>query len=206
MKTNSLTIRLVLVVSFLVLPGIAAAGSPTDWVRASVLEVKSTLSGQEPGAGLTQEQFSKTSRVLGKCFNFHKMAVLALGRHWRQRSPQERQEFVHLFRELLERSFLLKLSTHAGVVQRYVGESIERDRAIVQALVKAEVGEVPIDYFLLRHDDTWKVYDLGIEGVRLSRIYRAQFNKVITRSSYNELLRRMHLKLEEAVMEADVQR
>lgn len=206
MKINTFALQLVLFAVAVALPGLAIAGSPTAWVQGTVVEVTNTLVAQDPGAELTLDQAKKVSRILGKSFSFREMARLALGRHWEELSARERTEFVHLFRNLLERSHLWNMSTHAGAEQRYVDERIEGDRAVVRALVQADGGEIPVDYFLLPYNGSWKIWDLGIDGVRLSHMYRAEFNRVITKSSYKELVRRMSVKLEEVAMEASSQK
>lgn len=206
MKINTLAFLLAVLATCMALPGLAAAGSPTDWVQGTVLEVKNTLAIQHSGTELTPEQVLDISRILGNRFSFREMARLALGRHWQQLSAQERTEFVRLFRGLMERSHLWKLSAHAGVEQRYVGERIEGDRAVVQAVVKADDGELPVNYFLVRNNGSWKMCDLTIDGVKLSATYRSEFNRVISKSSYKELVRKMSAKLEEVAMEATSQR
>jgi len=205
-KINTLAFRLAVLATCISLPGLAVAGSPTDWVQGTVLEVKNTLAIQDSGTELTPEQVLDISRVLGNRFSFREMARLALGRHWQQLSAQERTEFVQLFRGLMERSHLWKLSAQAGVEQRYIGERIEGDKAVVQALVQADGGELPVDYLLVRNNGSWKVCDLTIDGVKLSATYRSEFNRVISKSSYKELVRKMSAKLEEVAMEASSQR
>lgn len=197
LKLNRLAFPLAILVVSVVLPGVAVAGSATDWVQGTVVEVKRTLATRNSGADLTRRQMNEASRIFEERFSFHEMARLALNQHWRGLSNRERTEFVSLFRSLLERSHLWKLSSHAGSEQRYIGERMEGDRAVVRALVKADDGEVPVDYFLLPYNGSWKICDLSIDGVRLSHIYRAEFNKVISENSYKELVRRMSAKLEE---------
>lgn len=206
MKINTLACRLAIFATAFALPRIAMAGSPTDWVQGTVFEVRSIASIEDSRADLTPKQIEKVSRVLGQRFSFHEMARLALGQHWKQLSSQERTEFVHLFQNLMERSHLWSMSTHAGAEQRYVGERIDGDRAVVSALVKSDDGEIPVDYFLLPNNGAWKICDLSIDGVRLSHMYRAEFNKVINKSSYKELVRKMSVKLEEIALEAGSQR
>lgn len=206
MKTNPLALGSVAVAAFcLVLPRTALANSPTEQVEATVLMVKSVLLAQQSGAGLTQEQSRQIVRIINERFDFREMARLALGRHWQRRSPQERNEFVDLFGGLMARSQLLGMASHANVEQRYMGERIENGRAVVHSQVQAKESDIPIDYFLHRQDGVWKVCDLRIDGVRLSDIYRAQFNKVILRSSYDELVGHMRLKLGELTFEGDIQ-
>ena len=206
MKINTLAFRFAVLATCIALPSLAVAGSPTDWVQGTILEVKNTLAIQDSGTELTPEQVLEISRVLGNRFSFPEMARLALGQHWQQLSAQERTEFVRLFRGLMEQSHLWRLSTHAGVEQRYVGERIEGDRTIVQALVKADNDDIPVDYILVPHNGSWKICDLNIDGVKLSATYRSEFNRVIRKSSYKELVRKMSVKLEEVTMEARSQR
>lgn len=197
LKLNRLAFPLAILVSSVVLPGVAVAGSASDWVQGTVVEVTRTLATRNSGADLTHRQMNEVSRIFGKRFSFHEMARLALDQHWRGLSNRERTEFVSLFRSLLERSHLWKLSSHAGSEQRYIGERMEGDQVVVRALVKVDDGHVPVDYFLLPDNGSWKICDLSIDGVRLSHIYRAEFNKVISESSYKELVRKMSAKLEE---------
>lgn len=185
------------------LPAGPLASRPTNWIRATVGELKTALCERECGAGLTQEQSGRISHIIGERVNFPEMARLALGEHWRQRTPEERQEFVPLFRKLLEVSHLRDLFTHTGMEQRYVAESvIEKDKTVVESLVETGAGNLPINYFLLRHGTAWKIYDLGVDGVRLSHIYWAQYDKVISTSSYGDLVQRLRLTLETAAIKA----
>jgi phospholipid transport system substrate-binding protein len=206
MNANLLTPKVVSVLSILLVPTMALADSPTGWVRATVGEVRNTLSAYGPGSTLSQDGLVQVSRVIEERFDFPEMARLALGQHWQQRSPEERKEFIMLFRQLLERSHIMQMTTKAEAEQRYLGEVIDGDRALVQAVVMAEDNEVPIDYALVRHNGTWKIYDLGIDGMRLSQIYRSEFNKVISRGSYADLIRRMQIKLQEITFGEEAQR
>ncbi|MFQ5848629.1 MAG: phospholipid-binding protein MlaC [Candidatus Methylomirabilales bacterium] len=202
MKINTLGRSLVGVVALLLVPSMAMAGSATDWVKVTVGEMRNALAEQAPGESLSREKLMEVSRFIDGRFDFSEMARLALGQHWQQRSPEEQQEFVGLFRNLLQRSHFLSMTNKAKSEQHFVGERTEGDRTIVQAMVTAEDSEVPIDYVLLRHNGAWKICDLGIDGMRLSEIYRAQFNRVISTASYDELVRRMQIKLQEVAYEA----
>ena len=204
MKIRTWTSAAVGAACLLTAPGIGLAGSPTEWVRNSIREMGKTSPGQGPGAEVTQEQRNEVSRVFGKLCDFPEMARMALGPHWRDISPKQRTEFTNLFRKLLEQSHMWQMSTHAGVEQRFVGESIDDGRAVVEAEVHMDDGEIPVNYFLVQRNGAWKIYDVGVDGVRLSQIYRSQFNKVILRGSFEDLMQRMLRKLEEVAMEAAV--
>ncbi|MFQ5532486.1 MAG: phospholipid-binding protein MlaC [Candidatus Methylomirabilales bacterium] len=204
MNIRTLTCAAVGAVCLLTAPGIALAGSPAQWVRDSIREVGKTSPSQQPGDELTQEQRSEMSRIFGELCDFPEMARMALGRHWRDISPKQRTEFTHLFRKLLEQSHMWQMSTHAGAEQRFIGESIDDGRAVVEAEVKMDDGDIPVNYFLVRNNEAWKIYDVGVDGVRLSQIYRSQFNKVILKGSFEDLMQRMSRKLEEIALEAAV--
>ena len=189
------------VVSLLLVPSVAPAGShsPTEWVQTTVAEMQNVL--PEQGGTLTPAQVKVVSRLVDDSFHFPKLAQMVLGRHWKNRTPTERREFITLFQQLLEKSHFMKMATEGKAEQRFVGEEIEKDRAIVQAVAKVDDNEIPIEYILVRQNGTWKIYDLGVDGMRLSEIYRSQFNKVISRSSYEDLIQRMKMKLEEIELE-----
>ena len=205
MKASLVTRTVISVISFLLVPSMAVADSPTDWIRGTLGDVRSTLAEHSADGEVSREELIEMSRLIDERFDFPEMARLALGSHWQQRSPQERKEFITLFQRLLARSHFMKIPTKAKAEQRYVGEQIEGDRAVVQAVVMAEDNEIPVDYALVRYNGTWKIYDLGIDGMRLSEIYRSQFNKVISTGSYDDLVRRMQIKLQEVTFGAGAQ-
>ena len=105
------------------------------------------------------------------------------------------EEFVQLFSDLLERSYISKIELYGGERIQFTGEALEAENAIVRTRLLAKQGtEIPIDYRMLRKGDKWLVYDVVIEGVSLIANYRTQFNKIITTSSYQELVKKMKTK------------
>lgn len=190
-------------VSFLLVPSMAPAGShsATEWVQTTVADMQNVLPEQGQGGRLTPAQLKEVSRLVDDSFHFPKLAQMVLGRHWKNRTPAERKEFIALFRQLLEKSHVMRMATEGKAEQRFVGEEVEKDRAVVQAVAKVDDSEIPIEYILVRQNGTWKIYDLGVDGMRLSQIYRSQFNKVISRGSYGDLVQRMKMKLEEIELE-----
>ena len=99
---------------------------------------------------------------------------------------QRKKEFVTLFSDLLERSYITKIESYTGE-QRvlYTKESIDKDYASVRTeIVVQRDANVEVVYQLLRRDGNWQVYDVVIEGVSLVNNYRTQFNNIISRESY----------------------
>jgi phospholipid transport system substrate-binding protein len=137
-------------------------------------------------------------KVADDIFDFGETAKRSLGRHWNARTQAERDEFVKLFGDLLERSYISKIELYGGEKIQYVGDKIEGDQASVLSKLFTKSGsDVPIEYRMLKKGDRWLVYDVIIEGVSLVANYRTQFNKIIQTSSYAELVRKMKTRQEE---------
>ena len=177
------------------------AGSPTDQLRTNVdrvLKVVGDTSMKAPDHA--RDRRAQVRRIAEDFFAFDETAKRALGRHWQARTPAEQKEFVALFSDLLERSYLTKIELYGGEKIQYVGEMVDGDAATVKTKIvtKAE-SEIPVDYRMLKRGDKWLVYDVVIEGVSLISNYRTQFNKIIQTSSYQELLNKIKSKDAELV-------
>ncbi len=134
------------------------------------------------------------------------MAKRSLGMHWRDRTPQEREEFVDLFADLLEKSYHKKLESYTDQEILYTKEQVENNKfgvVTTQIVSQKENLDIPVDYKLMRRDGQWKVYDVVIEGVSLVSNYRSQFNRIIQTSSYAELVRKMRVKHESEALDSD---
>jgi len=177
----------------------AWAGPPTEQLRAQIDRVLKVLEDpelkKEPRA---LDRRAAVRKIANDIFDFSETAQRSLARHWAPRTPAERAEFVQLFADLLERSYISKIEVYGGEKIQFIGESIDGDRATVRTRITTREGsDIPIDYRMLPRGSRWLVYDVVIEGVSLVANYRAQFNKIITTSSYKELVKKMRTKQEE---------
>ena len=180
-------------------PGHTWAGPPTDQLKSQVDRVLKTLEDPELRKESRARDRRNTVRKLAEeIFDFTETARRSLGRHWAARTPAEREEFVRLFGDLLERSYLSKIEVYGGEKVQYIGDAVDGDNATVKTKIITKAGtEIPIDYKMLRRGERWVVYDVAIEGVSLVANYRTQFNKIIQTSSFQELVRKMKTKQEE---------
>ncbi len=185
--------------ALLLAPAGARAGQPTDQLHTQIDRVLRVLEDPE----LKKESKVKARRaavrkVANDIFDFSETAKRSLARHWPPRTPAEREEFVALFADLLERSYFSKIEVYGGEKIAYLSETIDGDQATVRTRITTkQQTDIPVDYRMLKRGDKWLVYDVMIEGVSLIANYRAQFNKIITTSSYQELLKKMKAKQEE---------
>lgn len=196
----SLRITLACTVLVLLLAGReATAGAPTEQLRTQVDRVLKLLDDAALKApDKAKERRTAVRKVADDIFDFGETAKRSLGRHWAARTPEERDEFVKLFGDLLERSYISKIELYGGEKIQYVGDKIEGDTAFVQSKLLTKTGsEVPIEYRMLKRGERWLVYDVVIEGVSLVANYRTQFNKIIQTSSFQDLVKKMKTRQEE---------
>jgi phospholipid transport system substrate-binding protein len=177
----------------------ALAGVPSEQLRGQIDRVIKILEDPElKKEGHAKDRRTAVRKIANDIFDFSETARRSLGRHWQGRTPAERDEFVQLFSDLLERSYISKIETYGGEKIAYLGDSIEGEQAKVQTkLLTKGGGEIPIEYRMHKKGDRWLVYDVVIEGVSLVANYRTQFNKIIQTSSFQELVNKMKNKQQE---------
>jgi phospholipid transport system substrate-binding protein len=182
-----------LTVLLLVQPVWVAAGVPGDQVRQSTDKLLAILKDpQLKGESKKNERRNKLKEVIYQRFDFTEMAKRSLGSEWRRRSPEEQKEFVKLFTDLLERAFLDQLESYNGEKIQYLKETEDDNRAQVDTKVIDNKGrEFSVNYRLHNRNGDWKIYDVVIEDISLINNYRAQFNRVLAKSPYEDLVNRM---------------
>jgi phospholipid transport system substrate-binding protein len=188
-------------VAGLILASAAWAGVPTDQLRAQIDRVIKTVDDPDlKRDGKATERRAAVRKIAFETFDFEEMSKRALARHWQARTPAEREEFVKLFADLLERAYVSKIENYGGEKIAYNGDTIEGDAALVKTKIVTKQGtDVPVDYRMVKRNDRWLVYDVVIEGVSLINNYRTQFNKIIQTSSYQSLVDRMKTRQNELI-------
>lgn len=169
-----------------------SADSITDRLRPEIERVVQTL--EDPvfkASGKAAERRLAVREITGPMFDWAEMARRTLGRHWERRTEAERAEFSALFRELVERALMARIERYRGERIVFTGESVEGDQATVRMRVLAPGGDVAIDYRLAAQGDRWLIYDVVIDDVSVTSSYRSQFDGFLTKSSYEDLVRKM---------------
>jgi phospholipid transport system substrate-binding protein len=198
MNAKSIRGCLALALGILVLlradPGVA--GQATDQLKQSVDKVLAILNDPTlKGTAKAQERRQKVKEIIYSRFDFDEMAKRSLGPQWQKRSPEEQKEFVQLFTGLLEHVYLDNIESYRGEKVRFLNERQDKDFAQVDTKIINNKGEeFSLDYRLQNVNGDWKVIDVVIENISLVNNYRAQFNRVLAKSSYAELLEIMKQK------------
>ncbi|HTK91438.1 MAG TPA: ABC transporter substrate-binding protein [Verrucomicrobiae bacterium] len=169
-----------------------ATPSPTEVVQSGIEQVVQVVQDYDAGhPDGAEKRRSEIRRVAGRLFDFPEMARRTLARHWSERTPGEREEFVSLFRDLLERSYIAKLENYTGERIIYLGETVDGEYATVRSKIMGRGTEMALAYRLHLVNSRWAVYDVLIEGVSFVGNYRSQFNRIISKGSYEDLVRKL---------------
>ena len=131
-------------------------------------------------------------RVATDLFDFDEISRRVLSRYWTERSAEEQAEFVHLFTDVLERTYIGRIEAYAGEKIIHVGEVVDGPFATVRSkVVTRRRTETPLDYKLHLRDGRWKVYDILIDHVSFVSMYRTEFARVLQREPYSGLVERL---------------
>lgn len=180
-------------------PPLSRAGDATDQIREAIDRTIGILKDPALAAkGKKEERRDLLRKEIGPVFDFAEMAKRSLGPNWRDRTPEEQKQFVALFRELLENSYLGKIELYQGEVVRYGKESLDGPYAQVKTVVVTPRGqEFPMDYRMLADGGRYRIYDVVIEGISLVGNYRSQFNSILQKSSFREMMDKLRATIKE---------
>jgi len=167
-------------------------GSPTEVVRSTLNEVFHILEDEklkDPAKLIPRRHMLE--EVIASHFDYAEMSKRALAAHWVPLTTAERAEFVELFKSFLSDRYAEKIERYSDEQIAYLSEQIEGNYAEVRTELRSSKIGIPMDYRLHVKDGTWHAYDLVVDGVSLVKNYRSQFEKIIYKSSYQELVRRL---------------
>jgi phospholipid transport system substrate-binding protein len=132
--------------------------------------------------------------LLHQIFDFEEMSRRSLGANARRYSDRL-QEFTPLFVNLLEQTYMDRLEENGDAKIEYIKEVVDGPFAEVQTKTKLKDGtEYSINYKLNLEPSGWRVYDVIGDGVSVVNNYRAQFDRFLSKKSFDELLQTLREK------------
>jgi len=197
-RLNKIMVHLALFTLALAVSGATAAG-PTE-VAKEVIDNVLEILNNPANAGEAKKDYrqQQVKQLVDRHFDYREMAKRSLGQTWTKLNPGQRDEFVRLFAELLEASYADKIDKYARHIRiDYTGENLDGEYAEVRTVVVRPNDRIPLSYRLLNESGDWMVYDVVIEGVSLVSNYRSQFGRIISESSYADLVRRLRTRVNE---------
>jgi len=175
-----------LLVVLATLAGAAPPSTGLGEVRARIDRIVGIL--QAPGLPTKARRRSILAEA-GPAFDWPEMARASLGPAWHDRTPAEQREFTHMFRVLVEDSYMKLILHQHGERVLYGRASVDGDRAWLPTQIKRPKGPpISVDYELVRRGANWLVVDVLIENVGLVGNYHSQFANILSRSSYRGLV------------------
>jgi phospholipid transport system substrate-binding protein len=194
LKNNALMLFFLLALSAWLVP--VQAGAP-DLASALVKDTTDRMLAalQTRRAELDEKPaliYGLVDEIVIPHFDFERITGSAMGRHWRQASPEQKQALIRAFRQMLVRTYAKALLTYAE--QEILILPLRPGKRPEQVTVRTEVKQsggpaIPIDYQLYLKGDAWKVFDIAIDGISLVANYRSSFDAQVRRDGIDGLIR-----------------
>ena len=175
------------------------AGAPLDTVQTNVNKVLDVardpkLKG-ESAKGIKKE---KLETIYKQMFDEVELSRRTLGGNWTKLDPAQQQEFIQLYRQILEKAYIDKILSYTNERIVFSKENmLSHNQAEIQTNVITSSKEIPIFYRVILKDGTWKVYDVVVENVSLVQNYRSQFNSILAKNTPDQLLEILRKKVKE---------
>ena len=172
---------------------VSAQESPDALVKKNTTEILAAIKADKDLAAGNQKKIEKLAeeKIL-PLFNFVRMTQLAVGRNWRDASDAQKKSLIDEFRTLLVRTYSTSLTQFRNqTIDVKPTKMVASDTEVV---VKTQIVQpggqpIPIDYSMEKSGDSWKVYDVLIDGVSLVTNYRSSFNTEIQKSGIDGLIK-----------------
>jgi phospholipid transport system substrate-binding protein len=171
-----------------------AADNATESVRTSVDAIIGILKDASMDKPAKRD---KIRGVIAERFDFRVMSQSTLATNWKKASQEEQQQFVTLFAELIQNTYIGRVEAYTNETVKYPGEKISNNRAVVDTLIVTANAEIPVTYKLYLKDERWLVYDVNIEGVSLISNYRNSYQEIVKKEGFSGLLVKMEEKVKE---------
>ena len=170
-----------------------AEEGPDALIRKNTNEILAAIKADKDLAAGNQKKIEKLAdeKVL-PYFNFARMTQLAVGRNWRDANDTQKKSLVDEFRTLLVRTYSTSLTQYRN--QTIDVKPTKMVAGDTEVIVKTQVNQpggqpIPIDYSMEKSGDSWKVFDVLIDGVSLVTNYRSSFNTEIQKSGIDGLIK-----------------
>ena len=183
------------------------AGVPTEQVRDSTNKLLAVF--EDPyfsEDSRSDERRERIIEVADERIDWNALCRSCLGRHWTKRTKEEKKEFINLLSAFLQYNYAnLIIDNFTNLKEiKYLKERVDERFAYVRIEIIDEEDIVyPIGYRLIKKSDSddWEVIDINIEGVGLVKNYRIQFDDIIRKSSFDELIQKLKSRIEKLDLE-----
>jgi phospholipid transport system substrate-binding protein len=177
----------------------AYAGVPLNTVQTNVNNVLDVLRDPKLKSASAKEIKKEKLRLIYKgMFDEGEFSRRTLGRNWSKFNPAQQKEFIQLFEQVLEKSYIDKIFSYTNEkIEFYKENMLSENQAEIQTKIITSSKEIPIFYRMIKKDNIWKVYDVVVENVSLVQNYRTQFIDILAKNTPEQLLEILRKKVKE---------
>jgi phospholipid transport system substrate-binding protein len=171
----------------------AAADSPEALVRSTADEVLAVIRTTKDKKTLRELAEQKVLPY----FDFRAMTQLAVGRYWREATPQQQKALTDSFKTLLINTYTASLNVAASGKESVdiKPTDVKGNDTVVRTIVRIPNRQpIPVDYRMTKGADGWKVYDVIVENLSLVTNYRSSFATEIQKSGIDGLVKALETK------------
>ena len=167
--------------------------APDELVKNTTLEVIAVIKqDRDIQAGDRAKIYALVEEKVLQHFDFRRMSQLAMGKNWRQATPEQQEALIKEFRSLLVRTYAVSLSQYRDQKIEIKPTKLDADAkvATVKSLFLQNGREpVTVDYVMYKLPAGWKVFNITVEGVSLVENYRSTFNEQVRKSGVDGLIK-----------------
>ena len=174
----------------------AMAESPNDVVQAAADALEVALEGRKDELAKDPDAlYAMVDDILLPIFDRRYAAQLVLGKHWRNASDDEREDFVDAFYGSLLRKYsdgVLEFNQDSLEILPFRGDDT-KPRATVKTIVRLDNGtKVPVNYGVVKRESGWMMFDVTIEGISYVRNFRTELNAEIQTKGLRAVINRLN--------------
>ena len=191
-------LRLLAVFFLLSGPGFAQGPGPEELVRKVTQDVLDAIKSDEQlAAGDRQKAIKLAEEKILPHVDFEEATRIAVGRGWKQASPEQRKRLIAEFRAMLVRTYSNAIRAYEGQTMKVMPVRMkpgDDDVTVHNQFIRPGAKPVLIDYSMRKTDNGWKIYDIVVEGVSLVLTYRSEFDAVVKQEGIDGLIKRLSSK------------
>ena len=204
MNTKRLWIALVMLLLSPLL--FAAESDPDELIKKTTNEVLTVIKqDKEIQAGSKKKIKDVIEVKVLPHFDFTRMTRLALGRFWKQATPEQQVALVSEFKTLLVRTYSTSLISYRDQQINYKPLKMQPTdtEVVVKTLIMQPGAQaIPLDYSMVKTPTGWKAYDISVDGVSLVVNYRSSFAQEIQQGGVDHLIKTLQAKNSSATPDA----
>lgn len=184
-----------LVLVFFAAPALAQELGPEELVKKVTDEVLAAVkSDKQLAAGDKQKALKLAEEKILPLIDFEEATRLAVGRAWREASPEQKKKLVAEFRSMLVRTYSNAIDAYRGQTMKVLpsrNKPGDSEATVRNQYIRPGGKPVPVDYQMRKTDQGWKIYDITVEGISLVLTYRSEFDAVVKQQGIDGLIKRL---------------